>query len=148
MTAIRTLLVDDNATILDCVEKYVSTLPGIEVIGRAQSAGQAINMVAQLCPDLVLMDVTMPDMNGLEATRQIKRLNLSPRVIMLSIHDQAEYREAARSAQADAYISKGDLCPLLSLTVQELFQARSPSACQTTQANPPPQADNAKAFLL
>ena len=130
MTAIRTLLVDDNATILDCVENFISTLPGIEVVGRAQSARQAIQLVAQLCPDLVLMDVALPDMSGLEATRQIKRLAFSPRVIMLSIHDQKEYRDAASSAQADAYISKSDLCPLLSLKVRELFQARVQCACE------------------
>lgn len=125
MTAIRTLLVDDNATILDSVERYISTLPGIVVVGRAQSAHQAIQMAAQLGPDLVLMDITMPDMNGLEATRRIKRLARSPRVIMLSIHDHPEYRDAARLAQADGYVSKSELCPLLLLTVQQLFQARA-----------------------
>ncbi len=62
-------------------------------------------------------------MNGLEATRQIKRLTPLSRIVMLSIHNQAEYREAARSAQADAYVSKGDLYPQLSVTLQELFRA-------------------------
>lgn len=130
MTAIRTLLVDDNATILDSVERYVSTLPGIEVVGRAQSGHQAVQMAAQLGPDLVLMDITMPDMNGLEATRRIKRLARSPRVIMLSIHDQPEYRDAARLVQADGYVSKSELCPLLLLTVQQLFQGRAGNASQ------------------
>lgn len=135
MASIRALLVDDNATILDCVENYLRTLPDVEVVGRTTSAHQAIQMVAQLHPDLVLMDISMPDMNGLEATRRIKRLAVPPRIIMLSIHDQAEYRNAASAAQADAYISKSDLYPQLSLTVRELFRTRIENACQFAQAN-------------
>ncbi|MCS7061447.1 MAG: response regulator, partial [Anaerolineae bacterium] len=82
---IRTLLVDDNIAILDSVERYVKSLPGVEVVGRARSGQQAIQLVVQLHPDLVLMDVTMPGMNGLEATQQIKKLPGAPRVIVLSV---------------------------------------------------------------
>ena len=125
MAAIRTLLVDDNATILASVEHFVNTLPDVEVIGRARSGQQALQLVGQLLPDLVLMDVDMPGMNGLEATRLIKRLSTAPRVIILSIHDQMEYRDAATSVRADAYISKGEICPQLPATVRHLFQAPS-----------------------
>lgn len=124
MVAIRTLLVDDSIAILDSVERYVTSLPGVEVVGRACSGQQAIQLVAQLRPDLVLIDVTMPGMNGLEATQQIKKFPDAPRVIVLSIHEQAEYRDAALSAQADAYIAKSDLKSGLVATLWNLFEAR------------------------
>ena len=117
MTLVRTLLVDDNPEFLGAAARFLATDPEIEVVGQALSARKAIEEVTRLQPDLVLMDVAMPEMNGLVATRHIKERPNPPRVIVLTLHDNDEYRAQARAAGADGYVSKSEfgtqLLPLI-----------------------------------
>jgi DNA-binding NarL/FixJ family response regulator len=115
---LRILLVDDNAQFLDSAARALAAVPAIEIVGRALSGREALEQVMQLQPDLVLMDVAMPNMNGLEATRHIKAQPDAPRVVMLTLYDGPEYRAAAAAVGADDLISKAEfdtqVLPLIS----------------------------------
>lgn len=118
MPPLRTLLVDDSWDFLDSAEHFLSLDPSmVEVIGRASSGAEALEQADILHPDLVLMDLSMPGMNGLEATRRLKSRASPPRVVILTLHDEPEYRDALNAAQADGYVLKGEmgseLLPLL-----------------------------------
>ncbi len=121
MPPIRILLVDDNAEFLESAAGYLATQPDLHVIGRARSAQAALEMAAALRPDLVLMDIAMPDMSGLEATRQIKALPSPPRVVILTLYDNPEYRHAAEIAHADGFVAKSDFGTRLLPTIRALF---------------------------
>jgi len=108
LTPLRILLVDDNTQFLDVAARTLAAVPSIEVVGRALSGRDALEQVFQLQPDLVLMDLAMPNMNGLEATRHIKARSDAPRVIMLTLHDGPEYRAAAQAVGADDFVSKAE----------------------------------------
>lgn len=105
----RILVVDDSVQFAAAVTRFLSTVLRLEVVGHARSGTEAIEQVAQLHPDVVLMDWMMPEMDGLEATRRIKRGSAPPQVIMLTLNDGAEYRRQAELAGADGFVSKGDL---------------------------------------
>lgn len=109
MPAFRILLVDDNPAFLDSACRLLATYSEIEVVGCALSAPEAIEKVAQLSPDVVLMDISMPEMDGLAATRRIKSQPHAPSVVIATLHDSQEYRRAAASVQADAFIPKSEL---------------------------------------
>jgi DNA-binding NarL/FixJ family response regulator len=117
MQLLRILLVDDSSEFLESAARFLTSHHHILVVGRASSGYEALEQVAALVPDLVLMDVTMPGMNGLEATRQIKSQAGAPRIVLMTLHDLAEYRIAAKSAAADGFIAKtsirSQLLPLL-----------------------------------
>jgi len=109
---IRILIVDDLPQVrqgLMTVLKLASkkTLPWIEVIGEAQNGAEAIQQALGLHPDVILMDLEMPGMDGYEATRQIKANQPAVRVIILSIHAGCEEQELARSAGANGFVTKG-----------------------------------------
>jgi DNA-binding NarL/FixJ family response regulator len=108
MLPLRILLVDDSVQFLDVVARTLATVPAIEIVGRALSGRDALEQVTQLQPDLVLMDVAMPNMNGLEATRRIKTQADAPRVVILTLHDAPEYRAAAEAVGADNFVSKAE----------------------------------------
>jgi two-component system chemotaxis response regulator CheY len=108
MPPLRLLLVDDSPLFLDSAVQLLSRDPEIEIVGRAFSGEEALTRVAALQPDLVLMDIAMPGMGGLEATRQIKALPKPPRVVILTLYDNPEYRAAAERAGADGFICKSD----------------------------------------
>jgi PleD family two-component response regulator len=94
---IRTLLVDDHATFLDELAHLLEEEREMDVVGRAASGEDAVEQATALRPDLVLMDLAMPGMGGLEATRRLK-INTgtdAPRVIMLSLHEHLMYRSTA-----------------------------------------------------
>src|SRR5690348_4633439 len=101
MNPLRLLLVDDSAEFLESAARLLALQPQLRVIGRAASGSAALEQVAELQPDLVLMDLAMPGMNGLETTRQIKARPAAPRVVIMTLYDVAEYRTAARDATAD-----------------------------------------------
>ena len=116
----RVLLVDDNPLFTAAAARFLTVVGSIEVVGQARSGREALEQVADLHPDVVLMDLAMPEMDGLEATRRIKQEPSPPQVIILTLHDNAEYRQSARLAGADAFLNKGDvgtgLLPLINQT--------------------------------
>jgi DNA-binding NarL/FixJ family response regulator len=114
-------LVDDDKDFLDSAAHFLAGHPEIEVVGRASSGRCALEQVPLLKPDLVLMDWTMPEMNGLEATRQLKAQPDGPRVILLNLHDNSEYRAAAQAAEADGFVAKSDLGLQLLPLIHTLF---------------------------
>ncbi len=106
MAPIQIVLVDDSAEFLVSAERVLASESRIAVVGRANSGQDALNIVNQLHPDLVLMDLSMPGMSGIEATRRIKSQPGSPRVVILTMHDDSASRAAAAAAQADGFIGK------------------------------------------
>lgn len=118
---IRVLLVDDSPSFLRSAARFLSTDPTIEVVGQALSGRAALEQVAALRPDLVLMDVTLPEANGLEVTRCLKAQQGAPRVVMLTLHDNEEYRTAAREAGASGYMPKGQMGEALFSLIHNLF---------------------------
>jgi DNA-binding NarL/FixJ family response regulator len=105
---IRILLVDDNVVFLAAVKSFLQMLDGVEVVAEAHGGRQAIALALQLQPDLVLLDIAMPDLNGLEVAKAMAESLLPPRIVFLSMHDNPSYRRAAKELGAFAYVGKGD----------------------------------------
>lgn len=122
MTVIETILVDDNPEFIEAAKRFLSSDKHLKIISTALSAQESIDLVEKKHPDLVLMDLAMPDMNGLEATERIKNLSNPPYVIILTLHDTPEYREASREVGADGFVTKSDFGVQLLPLVQELFE--------------------------
>lgn len=103
---IRILLADDHAIVRDGISAVVARCQDIEIVGQVVDGKQAVEAVAQLRPDVVLMDITMPVMNGLEATREIHKQFPATRVLVLTQHENKEYIMSLLQAGAVGYISK------------------------------------------
>ncbi|HXG19181.1 MAG TPA: response regulator transcription factor, partial [Methylomirabilota bacterium] len=97
VSPLRILLVDDSQTFLDAAIHALTVDPRIEVVGSALSGQEGVALVNEKQPDLVLMDIAMPGMNGMDATRRIKSQPNAPRVVMLTSYDIERYRSAART---------------------------------------------------
>lgn len=121
MSPIQVLLVDDSPEFLESAARFLSADPHVRVVGRALSGRQALEQIVCLQPDVVLMDWAMPDIDGLEATRQIKKRLGAPYVVILTLHDNDEYRLAAQAAGADGYITKSEFGTELLPFVHRLF---------------------------
>jgi two-component system response regulator NreC len=103
---IRILLADDHTILRAGLKMMLNAQPDMEVVGEAQDGRQAIEETQKLRPDIVLMDITMPDLNGIEATRQIKRLVSDVKILMLTMHEHDEYVFQALQAGASGYMLK------------------------------------------
>jgi two-component system nitrate/nitrite response regulator NarL len=104
--SIRVLLVDDHPLVIDGIQARLENEGGIEVVGQAGNGLEAIELVQSLKPDVVLMDVSMPIMNGLEATRELRTRSPETRVLILSMHDNREYMVQLSQSGARGYILK------------------------------------------
>lgn len=104
--ATRLIIVDDHPIVRDGLRSMLATEPWLDLVGEAESGKEACEMVRRLEPDLVLMDIRMPDMDGLAATRQIKEEFPSASVVMLTIHDDPDYLLEAIAAGAAGYVLK------------------------------------------
>lgn len=123
------LLVDENDDFLDGLASWLAATPGIEVIGKAHSGLEALERVERLTPDLVLMDVALPDLSGFEVTRRIKELRRAPAVLLMTFHGSRAAGVAAVAAGADGCVSKADVTDRLLPAVEELlWPARGPMA--------------------
>lgn len=122
---IKILLVDDNPGFLKRVKDFLATFEGIEVIGEASDGEGAISKTLELKPDLVLMDVRMGGMNGLNATQRLKDEIPEVAIIILSKYDLHEYREAARIRGADEYVVKMNMVEELLPTIRRVMVDQS-----------------------
>lgn len=103
---LRVLLADDHALFRRALDELLAEDGRIEVVGHAADGRQAVELARALAPDLVLMDVDMPVMSGMDATRRIKELDLPTCVVIVSSSDTAADRDRAREAGAAAYFTK------------------------------------------
>lgn len=113
MEKIRVLLADDHEEFRRVVAEFLKKLPHVSLVGFAANGHEAVEQTARLCPDLVLMDISMPGQNGLEATRIIKQKWPLVRVLIATTHDNPMYRLQADEAKADGFVRKSDLKPAL-----------------------------------
>ncbi len=122
---VRTLMVDDHATFLNELTHLLEEDHEIDVVGRVASGEEALEQTAALRPDLVLMDLAMPRMGGLEATRRLKTDAGAgaPRLIVLSLYEHSMYRQAALDAGANGFVPKSKLGTLLLPMIHALFPA-------------------------
>ena len=112
-TNVRVLLADDHELYAETVELLLALDDRIEIVGRAASGAQAIALAVGLRPDVVLMDVHMPCLDGITATRTVKALLPGIRVVMLSSSPAAEDVERAREAGASGYLTKDAAGPAI-----------------------------------
>jgi len=102
----RVLLADDHQIVREGLRSTLQAYDSIQVVGEAANGREAIRKARELKPDVVLMDINMPEMDGMEATAQIRRLLPATRVIALTVHDSAEYVLEILRIGAQAYVLK------------------------------------------
>lgn len=107
MSAIRILLADDHTLIRAGVRALLENIEGMEVVAEASDGRVAMELAAQHTPDVLLTDIAMPGLNGLEAITRIKKLHDRLQIVILSMHTSEEYVREALSAGASGYVVKG-----------------------------------------
>jgi two-component system invasion response regulator UvrY len=112
-SAVTVLIVDDQAPFRDAASAVVGATPGFEVIAEAESGEQAVELVEARVPDLVLMDINMTGMSGIDATRRITDSHPGIVTFLVSTYRESDLPAAARSSGAAAYIHKEDFGPKL-----------------------------------
>ena len=107
MNKMRILIADDHAIVREGLRTLLEAQPDIEVVGEATDGEEAVNKTQEIQPDIVLMDITMPGMNGLEATRQIRQNNPDAKILVLTMHEGDEYFFKFLDVGASGYFIKG-----------------------------------------
>ena len=116
---IKLLLVDDQPIVRRGLRMRLMLEPDITVVGEASSGEQALVLVESLTPDIVLMDVEMPAMDGIAATAAMRASTSQSAVVMMSIHDDVHTRARARAAGAAAFVEKSGTLEVLLATIRQ-----------------------------
>jgi two-component system response regulator NreC len=103
---IRLMLVDDHDVVRTGLRSFLETQPGMKVVAEARNGEEALRRAAEVCPQIVLMDITMPGMDGLESTRQLKSLMPDCLVLALTVHEDKQYFMEMMGAGASGYVTK------------------------------------------
>ena len=106
MPKIKLVLADDHAVVRSGLRMLLQAQPDIEIVGEAETGQQALAQVRSLQPDIILMDIQMPGMNGIEATRQIKEAHADTAVLALTMHEDDQYFFEMLQAGASGYLPK------------------------------------------
>ena len=126
-TTISVLLVDDNAVFRDLAARYLSTLPGIKLAGTATGGEDGLLRAQELHPDLVLVDLHMRDVNGLQVIPRLRALLPAVRIVALTFLDPHGFRHASLHAGADEFVDKMTMVNDLLPAIQRVTRQKSPS---------------------
>lgn len=138
MNRIKVLLVEDNDVFLNVATEWIESHPRLELAGTARDGNEALERIERLAPDLVLMDVAMPGMNGFEATRRIKAAPGAPLVVLTTFLDGRAARNEAWAAGADELIPKNHLTDGLTAFLEGLPDDGSPRPAGSRPRKPSP----------
>ncbi len=127
MGKIKVLIVDDLERVRQELRTALQLVEGLEVVGEAVNGLEAVRQAENLSPDIVLMDLEMPGLDGFEATRQIKERHLAKGVVVLTIHSHPSARERAARVGVDAFIEKGTPIQTLIEAIRRVWSERSPA---------------------
>jgi YesN/AraC family two-component response regulator len=118
---IRVLLVDDEARMRQMAKRLLIADSEIEVVGEASDGREAIDLNSELTPDLIVMDIAMPQLDGLEATQIIRRKSPDTKIIVMTAMAAEPYQKAAMHMGANAFLPKGALDSQLIPTIHNIF---------------------------
>jgi two-component system response regulator NreC len=125
VSKIRILLVDDHALVRAAVSLWIKSQPDMEVAGEAGTAAEGVQRARETDPDVVLLDLTLPDANGLKVLQEIREDCPGARVLILTMHDEVSYLLAALAAGAAGYLVKSAEMSELRTAIQAVHRGRS-----------------------
>jgi DNA-binding NarL/FixJ family response regulator len=121
---VRIVIAEDHTILREGLRALISSNPNFEVVGEAEDGKEAIRCVEKLKPDLILSDLSMPRMNGMEAIREIKKRSPDTKVIVLTVHRTEEYILATLKAGAEGYILKDSTHSELMLALKNVLNGK------------------------
>jgi DNA-binding NarL/FixJ family response regulator len=124
MKTVRILIADDHELIRKGIASTLEEVPGWSVVGQAANGRQAVDLCLSVHPDIVILDMTMPELNGLEATRQILANRTGERVLILTAHESEQLVREVLNAGAQGYVLKSDAGRALVAAVEALLDGR------------------------
>jgi DNA-binding NarL/FixJ family response regulator len=125
MDTIRIMVVDDHAIMRDGIRALLSLHDDIVIVGEASEGSEAVDKAEEFMPDIVIMDIAMPGMDGLEASRRIRKKNPRVKILVLTQHDNKEYILSAIKAKVDGYVPKRALGEELVSAIRALHRGDS-----------------------
>jgi len=135
---LRTLIVDDSVLLLSCLRRLLEPQDLVHVVDTAANGSEALRKADALTPDLVLMDVNMPRMNGLQAAEILRRLLPNTRIIIMTLDETVETKTAARAHGADGFVGKRRIVSDLMPEIRRVFRLRYAVAKRTPHEHEEP----------
>ena len=120
----RVVIAEDHTIVREGLRALLSSAPDIEIVGEAGDGREAIECAEKLTPDLIVTDLSMPRMNGMEAVKEIKKRSAATKILVLTVHKTEEYILAALQAGADGYLLKDSTHAELLLAVKHIMAGR------------------------
>ncbi|MBF0328785.1 MAG: response regulator transcription factor [Nitrospirae bacterium] len=121
MKKISIVLVEDHSIVRQGVRALLEREPGFVIVGEAENGLQAVDEARKLCPDILVLDIEMPDINGIEVTRRVREFSKSIRIIILSMYENEAYVVEAFKKGANGYVLKGSSGSILVQAVHEVL---------------------------
>jgi two-component system nitrate/nitrite response regulator NarL len=121
MRKIKTLIVDDHLIVREGLKSLLESQEKIEIVGEASNGLEAIELAKEICPDIILMDISMPIMNGIEATKILHNSLPDLKVLVLTMHDNKEYAHQILESGAKGYVLKNSSSTELVIAMETVF---------------------------